>query len=542
MACVRQHMDLQVLLPDAPQPRSPPAAERPAECAGPALQKFCFSAARRSNDSMREIGHAILESHAQECVADSPAFTGSVRPVLRALLGAAALFGLWLSHQPAQAAMLTTKIVINPVAYARAARVGARTVVIVRDAEIESLVHALAAPLFQAAGLDAESVPIHLVKEPSLNAFVAGGRNMFINTGLLLRSEHAGQLIGVIGHETGHIAGAHLARKRQALRGVADQSSLALLLGAVTAVATQNPDVGMAVAVGGAHMARQSFLKYTRAEESAADQFALAALDGSGQSARGLLELLETLGDQDVLATRRQDAYARTHPLTHDRIAFVRDHVARSAHSDTPPPSEYAAMFGRMKGKLHGFLDPPARTFARYPETDVTVEARYARAIAHSRRSNLPQALREIDSLIAEHPADPYFHELKGQILFENGRTRKAVDSCRRAVELLPDAPLLRVGLAHALIELGDPAVLADAAEHLESAVRGDRHIARAWYLLSVALGRGGRLGLSALASAEHAHLLGRRDDAKRHAERALKRLPQGSPAALRAEDIQLGP
>ncbi len=489
---------------------------------------------------MRNLDRSCLELGRRQGVADSPVLAGSVRPALRALLGAAALLGLWLSHQPAQAAMLKTEIVINSAPYAPTDRPGERTVVIVRDAEIEDIVHAFAAPLLRAAGLDAEGVRIHLIEDRSLNAFVAGGRDVFVTTRLVLQSTHAGQLIGVIGHEIGHIVGGHLARKQQALRKVPGQSVLAVLLGAVTAVATQNPEVGMAVAVGGAHVARQSFLRYTRAEESAADQFAVTVLDRAGQSARGLLELLETLGDQDLLNTSRQDAYARTHPLTHDRIAFVRNHVAQSAYSDSSPPSEYAAMFRRMQAKLHAFLGRPARTFARYPQTDASLPARYARAIVHSRQSNLRRALGEIDSLIAEHPADPYLREVRGQMLFENGRVRDAVDSYRRAVELLPDAPLLRVGLAHALIESGDPAALADAAEHLGLAVRGDRHIARAWYLLSVALGRDGQLGLSALASAEHAHLLGRRDDAKRSAERALKRLPQGSPAALRAEDIQL--
>ena len=409
---------------------------------------------------------------------------------------------------------------------------------LIRDAEIENTIGTYVTPLFAAAGLDAAAVSVNLVNDRRLNAFVAGGMMLFINTGLLLAAESPNQVIGVVAHETGHIAGGHLARSEEALRGATKATILAYVLGAAAIIAGAG-EGGAAVIVGGQEIARQSILQYSRSQEQTADQFAVTVLERTGQSARGLLEFFETLSDQEALMASRQDPYLRTHPLTRERINFVRHHVATSAFTNASLPPEYAEMFRRMQAKLHGFLEPPAQTFARYPERDTSVEARYARAVAHYRRADLPRALAEIDSLIAARATDPFFHELKGQMLFENGRVGEAVESYRRAVELLPDAPLIRIGLAQALIETGDAAAQAEATDHLEAAVRQDREDEKAWRLLSIVYGRAGRTGMSALASAERELFAGRYADAVGFAKRASKRLPYGSPGQLRAEDIQ---
>ena len=418
------------------------------------------------------------------------------------------------------------------------ASVHAGQVSLIRDAEIENTIRAYATPLFAAAGLESSSVKIHLVNDKRLNAFVAGGLRLFINTGLLLASETPNQVIGVIAHETGHIAGGHLARTDEALRGANVATILAAVVGAAAVVAG-SPDAAVAVLLGGRAIAQQTLLKYSRGQEQAADQFAVSTLESTGQSARGMLEFLEKLEDQELLVASRQDPYLRSHPLTRGRIDFVRNHVANSAYSDALPRADYDAAFRRMQGKLHGFLDPATETFARYPTSDTSVEARYARAIAHYRRPDLERALPEIDSLIADDPEDAYFHELRGQMLFENGRGGEALGSYRRSVELAPGAPLIRVGLAQALVESNDRAALAEATGHLEIAVRQDDENAKAWRLLSIVHGRADRFGLSALASAERAMLTGRPKDARSFAQRAGKLLPAGSPGGLRAEEIE---
>ncbi len=414
----------------------------------------------------------------------------------------------------------------------------AAKIAFIRDAEIETTIRNYATPLFTAAGLDADAVQVYLVNDRALNAFVAGGMNLFINTGLLMRVESPNQLIGVIAHETGHIAGGHLARTEDALRDANAATILSYVLGAAAAVAGSG-DAAMAIIVGGQSIGRQNFLQYSRTQERSADQFAVTTLDRTDQSSRGLLEFLEILGDQDVLTTSQQAQYARTHPLARDRVIFIRNHVAGSRSSDVEDTAENVTAFLRMQAKLRGFLDPTSRVLKRYPKTDTSVEARYARSVAYYRRADIPNALAEVDSLITEDPVDPYFHELKGQILFENGRILEATASYRAAVDRLPGSPLLHIGLARALIEVGDAAMLGAARGHLETAVTLDHDSASAWRLLSIVYGRSDEPGRSALASAEFALLTGRYKDAIRFADRADNFLAFGSPTQLRVEDIR---
>jgi len=411
---------------------------------------------------------------------------------------------------------------------------------LIRDTEIENTIRAYGAPVFNAAGLTAESVRIFLVQDRALNAFVAGGQNLFVNTGLLTRAEHAGQVIGVIAHETGHIAGGHLARTQDALRNASATSILAMVLGAAAAVATGKPEAGIAVLQGGQQVAERNLLTYSRAQESAADQAGLAFLERSGLSARGLVEFLEILSHEELLVVARQSPYVRSHPLSRERIEAARDFMERSRFKDKPVSADLQIMHQRLRAKLHGFLDPPATTLARYKADNPSIEARYARAIAFYRMPDLAQAIPLIDGMIAAEPANPYFHELKGQILFENGRVAEAREPYEASVRLLPAAPLLRVSLAQVQLELNDPALHATAFGHLNEAVRVDPDNHQAWRLLAVVHGREGRIGEAALALAEQAMVRNRPRDARQQAERAMKLLAQGSPSWLRAQDIRV--
>ncbi len=409
----------------------------------------------------------------------------------------------------------------------------------IRDAEVENAVHAFAAPLFLAAGVSPEAVRIHIVKDSSLNAFVAGGLRLFLNTGLLIRSEHAGQLIGVIAHEAGHLAGGHLARLDEAMANATAESMISMILGAAAAVAVGRGDVGAGVMMGGASMAQRSMLSYTRAHEQAADQAAVKLLERTGQSAKGLLEFMDILGDQELLLATQQDPYVRTHPLTRDRVSFLRHHVDTSSQSSASVPPEFAEMHRRMRAKLFAFLDSPARTLQRYKATDPSIAARYARAIAYYRKPDIGKAMALIDGLIAERPNDPYFHELKGQVLFENGRAREALAPYREAVRLLPTSALLRLSLAQVQIESGDAALLKEAQEHVEFALRSERENRFAWRLLGTTHSRLGDEAMASLAQAEEALLNGRSAEATFHAGRAERLLRRGSPAWLQAQDVK---
>lgn len=407
---------------------------------------------------------------------------------------------------------------------------------LVRDAEVEDIIAAYAAPILQAAGLGPEAVRIHLVNDDSLNAFVTNGQNLYLHTGLLMEAETPEQVIGVIAHEAGHIAGGHLARRSQAAENAGATAMVATILGTAAAVLSGRGDVGMAISAAGQDAAIRNFLRYSRSEESAADQAALRYLSSAGISAGGLLGFMEKLEGQEYLLPEQQDPYLRTHPLTHDRIVSLRDAVQRQQGGAVS--EELRQRHERMRAKLFGFLEPPLRVLARYKDDD-SLPARYARAIAWYRRPDLDKALALMDDLIAEHPADPYFHELKGQALFEHGRPREALESYRRAVDLAPESALLRVGLAQAALETGDEALLDEAERHLDKAVEREPRNAFAWRLLAVLHGRRGEKALTSYALAEQALLTGRAEDARVHAERALRELPRGSAQWLRAEDVR---
>ncbi len=409
---------------------------------------------------------------------------------------------------------------------------------LISDAEIQHTIRTFAEPIFTAAGLSTESVQVHIVNNRSLNAFVAGGQRIFIFTGLLTEADTPEQIMGVIAHETGHIAGGHLVRSQEAVRAATVQSVIGMLIGAAAIASGGGAgNAGVGVLAGGAQLGQQSLLQYSRTQEAVADQAGLKFLTESGISGRGLLEVMRKLSNQEALLPESQDPYVRSHPLTRERIQSLQTEVERSAFKDKPSRPEDLVAFQRMKAKLVGFLTPD-KVAKDYPASDLSVPGRYARAIAYHRSARLDLALQEIDGLIAESPNDPFFQELKGQVLYESGKSAEAVEPYKRSVELLPQEPLLRLGLAQAQIALNDAALNREAIQHLEIATRADPDMIDGWRNLAIAYGRDQNFGMSSIASAERALRTGRRDEARGHASRAERELPYGSPGYLRAQDI----
>ncbi|HWK47054.1 MAG TPA: M48 family metalloprotease [Stellaceae bacterium] len=409
---------------------------------------------------------------------------------------------------------------------------------LIRDAEIESTIRTFATPLWRAAGLDASFIQINLVNSSQINAFVAGGQRLFINTGLLTRSQSPNQVIGVIAHETGHIAGGHLARSQEALENATTQSIIGYVLGTAGAVLSRSGAVASAAVLGTQSMALRSLLAYSVGQEARADQAGMTFLDETNQSSRGLLEFFQVLEKQEVLLPARQDPYLRTHPLTTERVDTVRAHVEKSPASKSQDSPELVMMHHRMVAKLVGFLAPIADVMKRYPLTDQSLPAHYARAIAYYRKPDLPKALEEINGLLKDHPDDPYFNELKGQMLFENGKVKEALLPYQTAAKLAPQASLIRVSLAQVQLEMNDPSLVKPAIAALKDAVRTDPDNSDAWHFLAIAQGRDNDIGNAALALAEEAVLAGDIRTAIQQASRATQLLPRGSPGWLRADDI----
>ncbi|MBR0674002.1 M48 family metalloprotease [Neoroseomonas soli] len=421
-----------------------------------------------------------------------------------------------------------------------AAQPGGQRVVTIRDAETEAVVRAVAHPLFRAAGLDPAAIRITLLQAWAINAFVTTGNRLFIHTGLIQQTESVAEFAGVLAHETGHIAGGHVSRIPEELRAAMLRQAAAMLLGGVAAAAAGGRgggELGIGIAMAGQHAALQDLLAYTRAQEQAADQAAVGLLARSGWSGAGLVRLLERILDQENLQASRQDPYLRTHPLSRDRLDFLREETARLGEQEQAVPAGLEARYAMVRAKLDGFLDRPELTFRRYPATDTGAPARYARAAALHRAGRRAEAVAVLDGLIRERPSDPYLHELKGQVLFEGGRVRESLASYGAASRLAPQEALIRAGHGRALIEAGDPASLRLAARELEQAVTLDRELAFAWRLLATARGRAEDRAGADLALAEEAMLLSDFTAARTLATRAEPRLPPGPPRQ-RARDI----
>ena len=404
----------------------------------------------------------------------------------------------------------------------------------IRDAEIENDIRTLSRPIWRAAGLDPGDVGIYLIQDSQLNSFVAGGQAIFINTGLITRAETANQLIGVIAHETGHITGGHILRAKEAMRNASIEAIIAMVLGAAASVAGGSG----APLLGAMGVAQRSFLQFSVAQESTADHAALNYLDRACLSARGLLRFFEILQTTELLAGDRQDAWSRTHPLTAMRAQTVRDHVQRARCSDAPDPPGSAELLRRIHVKLHAFLDPPNSTLASHPESDRSELARYARAIAYYRTPDLGRALPTVDGLIRDFPNNPYYRELKGQMLFENGRLREAIRPYEDAVRLAPSAALLRISLSQVYIETGDPALNKRAIAYLNDASREEGRDSQVWRFLAIAYGRDNQMGMAALSLAEQAFAHRNKKSAMQEATRAQRLLARNTPAYSRAEDI----
>jgi predicted Zn-dependent protease len=411
---------------------------------------------------------------------------------------------------------------------------------LIRDTEIEKLLHEYGKSIFEYGGIDPNNVRITLINDDSINAFVTQGNNMFIHTGLLLRAKSSNEVIGVMAHETGHIVGGHAVTFGDSVSAAGTASILATLLGVAAGVAAKSPDVGMAVMLGGQGSALRQLLAFSRDQESRADQFGLKALYETHQSPKGLYVFFNRLAGQELLISDRQDPYVRTHPLTRERMDTVNEAVRTSPYTDAPLDPAREAKHRRMVAKLFAFLKPQITTLQRYPERDKSVEARYARSIAYFRRGQVDQAVPLIDGLIAESPKDPYFWELKGQMMFETGKMEESVAAYRSSTQLLPDAPLNQVSMANAMVESGNLAYAKEAQRALNTALASDPEDPFAWDLLAKSYNQSHDIGMSAYAAAERALMLGQYQEVIRYTKEAEKDLPRDTPTWYRMQDIRV--
>jgi predicted Zn-dependent protease len=419
-----------------------------------------------------------------------------------------------------------------------------RAIGLIRDAEIEQLLKEYTQPLLRTAGLSQQNIRIVLIGDRAFNAFVADGRRIFVNAGAIMDSETPNQIIGVLAHETAHIAGGHLARLREQLRAATTQSILAMLLGVGAMVAagrTGNADLGQAgaAAIAGPTQAIQNTLfGYLRAQEDQADRAGVKFLTATGQSAKGMHETFKRLADQVLYQARYASPYMQSHPLPSERVAALEGMARASPYWDHKDSPAMQARHDLMRAKLFGFLERPDAVARRYPATDASLAARYARAISAHRFADPRAAISQIDALIQMQPQNPYFHELKGQALLEAGKPAEAIAPLRQAIALAPAPALIQIMLGQALVATHDRNRNEEAVSILQAALTREPESPEAYSHLAMAYGQKNDLARADLASAQAAFMRGDMRTARDIAARAKSRFPVGSPGWVKADDL----
>ncbi|HVM22103.1 MAG TPA: M48 family metalloprotease [Sphingomicrobium sp.] len=410
---------------------------------------------------------------------------------------------------------------------------------VLRDSEMELLFKEASTPLIRAAGLDPNSVRIVLLNDPEINAFVATGQTVYIQSGLFQASDNVNQLQGVIAHELGHVVGGHAIRIQQGAREATGITVATLVLGAL-AIAAGAGDAGMGIMMAGQRAALGKFMAFTRTQEASADQAAVRYLQAAGISGKGMLEFFGKLQNQEYrLAVYAKDSYDRTHPLSSERIQVLEQVFKADPAWAKPTDPALEARFERVKAKLWGYLNP-RQAVIKYPETDQSIPGHYARAYAYHLGGYPDKALKEAEALLAKSPDDPFLLELKGQILLESGKPRDAIPPLREAVQRSGGSPLIAAMLGHALVATEEPQNFAEAKQVLKAAVNRDNENPFAWYQLGIIYDREGDRARAALATAERSNLENNPKLALANAQTAMKGIPLGTPDYLRAQDIAM--
>lgn len=407
----------------------------------------------------------------------------------------------------------------------------------VSDVETEETLKYFVMPILRAAHLDPSLIQFQLIKDNTLNAFVIGGMDIYVHSGLIEKADNVGQLVGVFAHEIGHISGGHVIKGTEAMKNANKKALIAGLIGLGAGLASQNAEVGAASVFAGMGVAQKSLLSFSRAQESSADQAAMKYLSASGFSAQGLQDFFHKLADQELLPPERQDPFLRTHPMTKDRIESVRIFNEKSPHVSKAYPADYEEKFKRLRAKFLGYFHPQ-QALRKFKKME-TIDEKYGYAYALFQQRKISDALLIADELLKKEPENPFFHEFKGQLLFQHSKIPEAITSYKRAVQLLPDAPGLRLDLVHAMLETESQQNWIEAETHLKRVLHQSEENSHFWQLLATDMGKLGRKGEMHFAMAKKYHLLEENDKAKGYLKLAIAETPKNSPYFIQLQDLK---
>jgi predicted Zn-dependent protease len=435
-------------------------------------------------------------------------------------------------------------LVLSPLPPARAQSGGPP---VLRDTETEQLLREYTRPILRAAGLEKQNIQMVIINDAQFNAFVADGRRIFVNYGAILQSETPNQLIGVLAHETGHLAGGHLAKLREQLANAQTQMIIAMLLGAGALAAGASrgssgnnglANAGAAAIAGPQEMIRRSLLSYQRQQEENADRAGVKFLNATGQSARGMYETFKRFTNESLFAARGADPYLQSHPMPAERVAALQDFASTSPYWGKKDDPALQLRHDMARAKISAFMERPETVYHRYPLSNDSLPARYARAISTYLHRDLQSALAQIDALIRVQPNNPYFYEVRGQALLESGKPAEAIPSLQKAAQLSNNAPLIEMLLGQALVGSDNKAYTDEAIRILRAAVAREPEAPLGYTQLAMAYGRKGDYAEADLASAQAAYLRGDNKTARELATRAKTRFAIGTPGWVKADDI----
>ncbi|MBN8987552.1 MAG: M48 family metallopeptidase [Rhizobiales bacterium] len=414
-----------------------------------------------------------------------------------------------------------------------------------RDTESEQLLRDYTRPILRAAGMEKQNIQMVIINESVFNAFVADGRRIFVNYGAMMQSETPNQIIGVLAHETGHLAGGHLAKLRERLAEAQTQMIIAMLLGAGAVVAGSRSGSGSGLTQAGAaamsapgEVIKRTLLSYVRQQEENADKAGVKFLNATGQSAKGMYETFKRFTDESLFAARGADPYVQSHPMPAERVRALEELARSSPYWDKKDDPALQLRHDMVRAKISAFMERQDTVYRRYPLANTSLPARYAHAITTYLHGDLRSALAQIDGLIQLQPANPYFYEVRGQALLEGGRPQEAIAPLRKAVQLSNGAPLIAMLLGQALVASNNNAYTDEAIAILRSATARESEAPLGYMQLAMAYGRKGDYAQADLASAQAAFLRGDNKTARDLASRAKTRFAIGTPGWVKADDI----
>ena len=414
-----------------------------------------------------------------------------------------------------------------------------------RDTESEQLLREYTRPILRAAALEKQNIQMVIINDSQFNAFVADGRRIFVNYGAMMQSETPNQIIGVLAHETGHLAGGHLSKMREQLAQAQTQMIIAMLLGAGAMVAGARGGAGSGLSSAGAaafsapgEMIKRNLLSYVRQQEENADKAGVKFLTATGQSAKGMWETFKRFTDESLFAARGADPYVQSHPMPAERVRALEELARSSPYWDKKDDAALQMRHDMVRAKISAFMERQDTVYRRYPMSNTSLPARYAHAITTYLHGDLRSAIAQIDGLIALQPGNPYFYEVRGQALLEGGRPVEAIAPLRKAVQLSNNAPLIEMLLGQALVAANNTANTDEAIAILRAAVARETEAPLGYTQLAMAYGRKGDYAQADLASAQAAYLRGDNKTARDLASRAKTRFAIGTPGWVKADDI----